>query len=70
MKNKLLLVAFVLTLGLATKTTQAQVFYEGVNHLNVGVGLGGYGSYAYLPVQITAVHQLFSFHLITVLWTI
>lgn len=48
MKNKLLLVAFVLTLGLATKTTQAQVFYEGVNHLNVGVGLGGYGSYAYI----------------------
>ncbi len=33
---------------LASKSANSQVFYEGVSHLNVGIGLGGYYSYSYL----------------------
>jgi len=36
-----------LTLLLAASTAQAQVFSKGTGHLNLGVGVGGYLSYAY-----------------------
>lgn len=45
MKKLLPVICFVLCL--AGGTAQAQVFSKGVGHLNLGVGIGGYLSYAY-----------------------
>ncbi|HNJ89029.1 MAG TPA: hypothetical protein PKO19_13645 [Chitinophagales bacterium] len=47
MKNKLLVAAVALTMVFSANRASAQAFYQGVNHLSLGVGFGGYLDYAY-----------------------
>jgi hypothetical protein len=48
MKNKLLVSVLVGMMMFTANRSSAQAFYEGVNHLNIGLGFGGYLDYAYV----------------------